>query len=318
MSRLILVEQVHSIRAVALRTGLSQHVIRIWERRYGAVKPQRTQTNRRTYGEADVQRLLLLRQATQRGHGISHIAGLPLEKLRKLALAAHAPGKKSLPPATTSSDGSALVDEAVHAVKLLDAAGLEAILNRAALALGQQGFLQQVIVPLVQRIGDEWQVGKLRAAHEHAATAVIRSFLGNFSRPYLMTSNAPRLLVTTPSGQLHELGAVLVAATANNQGWQVTYLGPSLPADEIANAAVQSKVRAVALSIVYPEDDAHLPQELKRLRQLLPPEIALLVGGRAAQAYQPVLTEVGAIISQSLEDVSAALERTRRAKLKKH
>ncbi len=310
-------EQVHSIRAVAHRTGLSQHVIRIWERRYGAVKPSRTKTNRRTYAETDVQRLLLLRQATQHGHGISHIAGLPLEKLRKLALVENLPGDvgHARPPA--NADKSALVEAAIDAVIHLDAARLETVLNRAALALGQQGFLQQLIVPLVQRIGDEWQAGKLRAAHEHAATAVIRSFLGNFSRPYQTTAGAPRLLVTTPAGQLHELGAVLVAATANNQGWQVTYLGPSLPADEIASAAVQSKVRAVALSIVYPEDDAHLPQELKRLRELLPPEIALLVGGRAAHGYQPTLTEIGAVVSQSLTDLSAALERTRRVKTKK-
>ena len=70
----------HSIKIVARRTGLTAHVIRIWEKRYGAVEPERTDTNRRLYSEEQIERLGLLRDLTQAGHSISHVAKLPLAK----------------------------------------------------------------------------------------------------------------------------------------------------------------------------------------------------------------------------------------------
>jgi len=99
----------------------------------------------------------------------------------------------------------------------------------------------------------------------------------------------------------------MVAAAANDFGWRVVYLGPSLPASEIAGAAVRTKARAVALSLVYPADDPNLPAELETLRTCLPASIRLLVGGHAAPAYRLVLERIGATCLHSLGDVYAQL-----------
>jgi methylmalonyl-CoA mutase cobalamin-binding subunit len=117
--------------------------------------------------------------------------------------------------------------------------------------------------------------------------------------------------VATPAGQLHELGALLVGAIAANLGWQVTSLGASLPALEIAGAACQKKARAVALSLVYPEDDANLPGELTRLREALPEDTTLLVGGRAMPAYRDVLQRLGAVLEEDVLQLGLALDRLR-------
>ena len=74
----------HPIRVVARRTGLSTHLIRMWERRYGAVEPKRTDTNRRLYSDEDIERLTLLRRATLDGESIGQIAGLGTEELKAL------------------------------------------------------------------------------------------------------------------------------------------------------------------------------------------------------------------------------------------
>ena len=74
----------HPIKVVAQRTGLSPHVIRAWERRYGVVSPARTEGNQRLYSTADIERLDLLRRATELGHNISHLAELPSLRLRRL------------------------------------------------------------------------------------------------------------------------------------------------------------------------------------------------------------------------------------------
>lgn len=90
----------------------------------------------------------------------------------------------------------------------------------------------------------------------------------------------------------------MVAACASAHGWRVVYLGPSLPADEIVGAARQSGVRAVALSLVHPEDDPGIPEELARLRRLLPHEVAILAGGRACGSYRRALEDRGHAMRQ--------------------
>jgi DNA-binding transcriptional MerR regulator/methylmalonyl-CoA mutase cobalamin-binding subunit len=302
----------HAIKIVVRRTGLTAHVIRIWEKRYGAVAPQRTGTNRRLYSEAQIERLGLLREVTQAGHSIGQVAKLTTEKLRKLA--AEAAGSNSSvasarqqPPLTLS-----FLDEAVAAVKALDAPRLEAALKRAEIALGGQGLLQRVVAPLAQTIGELWRDGSITAAHEHFASAVIRIFLAHAAKPFAAGDSAPVIVVATPTGQIHELGALLVGAAAANLGWHVTYLGASLPAAEIAGAARQNRARVVALSLVYPEDDPRLESELTKLHELLPGEIALLVGGRAMPAYRDVLEKIGALPIKDLAHLFSTLDDLRK------
>lgn len=311
----------HSIKIASRRSGLSPHVIRVWEKRYEAVVPSRTKTNRRLYGEAEIERLRLLGLATKAGHTIRNAVKLTTADLRTLVETEMAATARQASEAREQDPGASLapdfLGQALIAIKALDGAGLEKTLNSAAVQLGRSALLQQLLAPLIEEIGCSWRRGQLRAVHEHLATAVIRTFLGNFSHGYAMGENAPRIVITTPSGQLHELGALLVAATADNHGWRVSYLGPSLPSEEIAGAVLLSKARAVALSIVYPEDDSSLESELRRLRLLLPPEVALIAGGRAAAAYDSVLSEIHAIRTQNLSafcEILDDLARTRRRK----
>ena len=95
-------------------------------------------------------------------------------------------------------------------------------------------------------------------------------------------------------------------------GWHVTYLGASLPAAEIAGAARQNRARAVALSLVYPEDDPRLEGELTLLRELLPPEVALLTGGRAMPAYLDAIEKIGAVQMKDLSNLSSTLDDLRK------
>jgi len=275
----------HSISGAAKRCGLSTHVIRVWEKRYDAVSPNRTDTNRRMYSEEEIERLGLLRMATLAGHSIGNIARLPTEKLRGLVtVATPTPDSVQKMPATVS-----VVQAAIEMIQAMDATGLESILGKAAVSHGQHGLLEVVIAPLASRVGELWLCGEITAAHEHFASVTIRNFLMRNSRPYIAQGSAPTIIVTTPSGQMHELGAVMVAAAANDLGWRVIYLGPSLPAAEIAGAAIQHRARAVALSIIFPADDPKLPNELTQLKNHLPDETRIIVGGRAAGSYHSTL-----------------------------
>jgi methylmalonyl-CoA mutase cobalamin-binding subunit len=140
------------------------------------------------------------------------------------------------------------------------------------------------------------------------ASAVVRSFLGSMRGAYPLSTTAPHLIVTTPARQLDELGALIVAATAASEGWQSTYFGPDLPPEEIAAAAVQKGARAVAISIIYPPDVPLLMEDLKKLRRLLPSTTELIVGGRASNAYAPVLKNIGALHVDGLSALRQELD----------
>lgn len=298
----------HSIKFAAKKTGLSTHVIRIWEKRYEAVSPNRTDTNRRCFTDEEIERLMLLRSATLAGHSIRNIARLPVEKLRELT--------RDNPPPALARDGedqqaAPTIEAAIQLILKHHAGDLEQLLSQAALHLGFHGLLERVIAPLARRVGDLWAEGKLTAAHEHFASAVLRNFLVRNSPSYSQSGHAPTLIVSTPAGQLHELGAVMVAAAANDLGWRVVYLGTSLPALEIAGAAIRNHARAVALSVVFPGDDPQLSEELDNLRKNLPAEIKIIVGGRAAESYQKSLEKIGATHTQTLAEFSTFLKQLR-------
>ncbi len=302
----------HGIKVVAQRTDLSAHVIRIWEKRYGAVEPERTETNRRLYSDEQIERLNLLHKITQQGHSIGNVAKMPTHNLRELSEQSQADQNPPTRSPTATPTAETFLDECIIAVKALDTCGLEETLKRAMILLGAQSLLQRVVAPLIQTIGDLWSVGTLTAAHEHFASAIIRVFLGHAARPFAGTANAPVIIVATPLGQIHELGALLVAASAANLGWHVTYLGASLPAAEIVGAALQKKARAVALSLVYPGDDPQIAEELKWLHQLLPPDISLIVGGGAISNYHELLESIGALQVKDLVQLSPILNELRK------
>jgi methanogenic corrinoid protein MtbC1 len=203
---------------------------------------------------------------------------------------------------------ASLLNNALAAITSFNAAGLEQVLNGAFTQLSRPAFLSQIVAPLIEQIGVYWQSGQIEAIQEHLATAVIRTFLGNLLRSKALGKNAPRIVFTTLPAELHELGALLAAVTADYQGWGAIYLAPSLPSDSIARGVRLSKARAVALSLVYPEGPYRLEAELKKLRVLLPREVVLFTGGRAVPAYRPVLDEIEAIQPGDLTTFCSALD----------
>ncbi len=301
----------HPMRIVVQRTGLSPDLLRAWEKRYSVVAPTRSAGGQRLYSDEDVQRLTLLTRAVNGGRAISQVAKLPMSELQAVverdALAIRVTPTRT--PAVHSESREAVNAAALLAVERLDAAGLEFILRGAVLRLGIDEALDGVFGPLLFTIGARWRSGILRPAHEHMASAVIRHTLALMAGTDTSPATAPTLVVATPAGQTHELGAILVAAAAVSQGWRVVYLGANLPADEIATAAGQTRAVAVALSLVYPADDPLIADALRDLRAALPAGTAIIVGGSAAASYAAALSAVGATTLATIGELRSWLRR---------
>jgi methanogenic corrinoid protein MtbC1 len=172
-------------------------------------------------------------------------------------------------------------------------------------------LFEKVLRPLLARIGEEWSAGTLKVAHEHLASAVLRSFLGHMADTAQADPRAPLIVITTPAGQVHEYGALMAAVTAASSGWRILYLGPNTPAEDIASAVKQTSAAAVALSVIYPPDDPHLAQEISTLRRMLGPDIVLMIGGRSRNGYRETFESVDAVILDDYSGMVNVLNSTR-------
>jgi DNA-binding transcriptional MerR regulator/methylmalonyl-CoA mutase cobalamin-binding subunit len=295
----------HPIQVVSRRTGLSNDVIRVWERRYGVVEPERQETGRRLYSDADIRRLALLQRVTSAGRRISDVARLDNSELEQMA-DEDLQSEGVLPVGNPAARGvKSYVDEALQQILNVNPRELHRVLVSASSALPLLPFLEQVVAVLLDKVGNAWKEGGLRIGHEHVASAVIRRFLLNMLGREQNTG--PLVLLGTPAGQRHEMGALMAAIVAESEGWRVLYLGPDLPAREIAAMASHSKASAIALSMQSPSDEALIQDEIRELLLALSDPVPLIVGGRAAIQHKKVFEELGVLTPTSLSEFEATL-----------
>jgi MerR family transcriptional regulator, light-induced transcriptional regulator len=278
----------HPIGVVAERTGLTPDVLRVWERRYAAVAPERARGGQRLYTDGDIERLVLLRRATEGGRGIGTVVGLTTEELAGLVREDQDARLGREEPVAERID-ELEIERAIQYARDLDGERLEGLLRRSAALSGAPRFLERTVGPLLQRVGEEWHAGRVSVAQEHLTTVVVQrvviSVLGSLNH----AKGAPVLLVSGPAGERHGMGGLLAAAVGASEGWKVVYLGPDLPASEIVAAAKAAGARAVGLSVVYVGDPESTLREIRSVREGLPGSVPLLVGGAGARGLEPSL-----------------------------
>ncbi len=289
----------HPMRVVIRKTGLTPDLLRAWERRYAVVTPIRSAGGQRLYSGEDIERLALLKRATDRGRNIGQIAGLSQEELRGLIQEDRPAG---------AGAGAGVLQECLRAIERMDDAALETALRRAALTLPLQTLTDDIVAPLAIEIGSRWHAGTLQTSHEHLATAVIRRVLFWAASTADPGPDAPTMVVSTPSGQRHELGALLALTTAAASGWRVVYLGPDLPAVDLADAVRRTGATVLALSLVFPSEDQTTIDELLTLREHLGTGVTIIAGGKAVDAYGKTLEQIGALRCHDMQSLRDTLD----------
>jgi len=286
-------EKSFPIGYVALATGLSPHVIRVWERRYQAVAPDRKGKKRRLYSQNDIDRLKLLKRARTCGRRIGSLVMLDeaaLHRMDRNGDIAFDWSDSKIGDTMPLEGPSELLRACERAVRNMDGADLYLALRRADAQLSRTYLLTDVVAPLMHRIGDGWSARRLGIMHEHFASSIVSAFLSDILVRATTDEHAPRMVVSTPAGQRCEIGALAASVAAADRGWKVFYFGPDLPGEDIAAAAASKQAEAVCLSITCRSQEGAMSRELNRLRQQLGDEARVLIGGQAAAACRQTVT----------------------------
>lgn len=295
----------YKIGVVSRLTGLSADVVRVWERRYKAISPQRSGGGSRLYSDAEIARLRKLRQAVELGHAIGQVAKLPDNELDTLA--SHQRASLSVGPEPANPYGVAR-ERFLAAITRMDVVTADEEINRAATLYPPRVLIKQIVAPLLAEIGDRWAHRDMGIAQEHVATNLIRNLLSSLFRLYPPDVAAEAIVVATPSGERHEFGILLTALIAATRGWRVVYLGVDLPAEEIARAVKMTKARVLALSLINGHSE-QTTEELRRLAVQMPSASRVWLGGSEALKYRDLIERADWILVRDLEDLDDRLKR---------
>nr|BFD63771.1 hypothetical protein BdHM001_24520 [Bdellovibrio sp. HM001] len=227
-------------------TGLSQATLRNWEKRYGFPKPQRSEGGHRLY---DVNEVKKIREVVSLCKGGIKI----LEAIETVLRGEGAPVVASAAAAPSAVMVESL-NEGIHQVlKALykyDMDLAEQYLSRLGMRLSETDLLEMVYPQLLMQVGDDWENSRINIAQEHFSWNFLRTRLLNYFKTNKMGVNQPKVLLTTPSGELHEGGLIVLAAYLMLKGWQVYYLGVNLPMEDLLHAYEGIEPDIVCLSAI--------------------------------------------------------------------
>jgi len=272
----------HRIHRVAKLTGLSKDVIRVWERRYGLVKPSRSSNRYREYSDEEVALLRFVKDQMEQGATIGGLAAEGHDALvARMRIATPVSPQEEKPH-------ERLLDDLIGSLDPLDKAGFERKLNGAVAVIPFEEALHRILLPLQCRIGELWHKGRLKVGIEHYVTKLVQQKLFSVMNQMPVNELGPRVLIACAEGELHEIGAQAAAYIAATHGCQVYYLGPDLPTSELLSFCERITPDLVLLSLTDAQTEAAALQHIKNLEQLAS-RWSLAVGGQGARAIEPLL-----------------------------
>ena len=262
------------IGELSRRVGVSDHLLRAWESRYGLLQPVRSPGGFRLYSEADESRVRTMQ---------AYLAeGLSAAEAARAALGGGAgavPGGRAGPPAAVPAGAgySAALRQALDA---FDEPAAQAVLDRALADLSVPAVLREVVLPYLAALGERWQRGAASVAMEHFATNVIRGRLAGLARGW-GSGHGPQALLACPPGELHDLALMIFGIVLHRNGWRIDYLGANTPVEELERAVGLSRPDLLVLAATRPEALEPLRDGLTALARRVP--LALAGAGATAQ-----------------------------------
>jgi MerR family transcriptional regulator, light-induced transcriptional regulator len=269
------------IGELSRRLGVSDHVLRAWESRYGLLQPARSPGGFRLYSEADESRVRRMQAHLAEGLSAAEAARAAL---RSTGPPSGRPEESALPAPAVGDPGAALR----RALDAFDEPAAQAALDRLLADLSIPAVLRDVVLPYLADLGERWQRGTASVAMEHFASNLIRGRLAGLARGW-GSGRGPQALLACPSGELHDLALMMFGIVLHRIGWRIDYLGADTPAGELARAAGISRPDLIVLAATRPQTLEPLRAELAALARHAPlalagagatPRIATAVGAR--------------------------------------
>ncbi len=289
--------QTYRIHRFSKLTGLSTHVIRAWERRYGLVTPTRGANRYRLYNDEDVRLFRYLKSQVDGGMSIGELAEIGKEKLHEQSERQYVATPVDPPPSEN------LVADLIQALKENDRASFERKLNGALAVIPFEEALHRFLLPLQGQVGQHWHDGTLGIAQEHYASNQVKQKIFSAMNQLRMVEEGPRVIISCPSQEWHEISAMTAAYLCAARGCRVHYLGANLPIPELAKYCEEIRPSYVLLSLTIDRSDAEAQSIVQELATQIRPIAPVGVGGRSAHAHASLFSEQNIMVFPDLKSL---------------
>lgn len=242
-------------------TGLSQATLRNWEKRYGFPRPQRSEGGHRLYHVEEIKKIREVVSLCKDGLKIPEA----IEQVLSGGALVHDP-MVSLPSPVGGESLSEGITQILKALYKYDMDLAEQYLSRIGMRLSETDLLEMVYPKLLLQIGEDWEHSRINVAQEHFSWNFLRTRLLSYFKANRIGVKPPKVLLTTPSGELHEGGLIVLAAYLMLKGWQVFYLGPSLPMEDLLHAYEGIRPDIVCLSAMESHNIEKNWNELEKMK----------------------------------------------------
>ncbi len=269
----------YSIKDLEVLSGIKMHTIRIWEKRYELLKPERTDTNIRTYNDSDLKHLLNISLLTRNGYKISKVADWNEDHIRETIL-------KLTENRTSEPD---YVERFMLLMIEMDTISMENLLDEILSKFTVEEAFFNIFFQLFERVGMYWQVGSVFPAQEHFVTHLFRQkLIAAIDQLDIPGENKKTILFFLPENELHEMSLLLYSFLAKKSGLNIFYLGQSVPFGDLAKVSSQKEVDFVFTAFVNPLSKEDLETYISDLKDVFSSQ-KVFITGHQVKEHEPAL-----------------------------
>ena len=292
----------YQIKTVSRLTGIPKNTLIAWERRYDLVTPIRLENGYRVYSSADLLLINRVKGLLEQGFKISEAALLVQnEDIEKTDIVSGEVGSEELL--------LSLKADLIEAISEYDLVKMESTFIRAE-QLPLSVLIEEVVVPVSSKVGENWASGSFNVAQEHFATGFIKEKLFSIFRSVQQEPSKPEntFILSCIEHERHEIGLLSLGIKLRQSGYNVIYMGADLPASDLGAIVASKNVSYIGLSIVNPVSEEVLGRYLENLRTMIPSKTRVFLGGLAALNFAPnAFNHLNVSLCYSIGDVFDSL-----------
>jgi DNA-binding transcriptional MerR regulator len=245
----------YKIKDLETLTGVKAHTIRIWEKRYGFVNPDRTDTQIRTYSDQELTMLLNVAMLNKTGMKISHIAQLNSDEI----------ASKVWEIKSNPNDDLG-IEKLILALVEMDEVLFHHTLSDLVKSVGLFNTFLDYLIPFLDRIGVMWLVGSINTAQEHFISHLIRQrVIAETDKLEIPSKTEAPIMLFLPEHEWHEISLLFYQYVLRKKGINTVYLGQSLPFDSLIECIDKIKPKALLTSWLTSVDEKFLINYFKNL-----------------------------------------------------
>lgn len=271
-------------------SGIRCDTIRIWEKRYGVLKPLRTNTNRKWYTDDDLKKIINISILHKSGFKISKIASMPAKALemRVSEVAAGATGKEII------------TDSLVRAMSEFNEADVNAILLKSIVNRGFERTISSLVFPFLRRVGLMWHTGSAEVSSEHFISGIIRrKLMSAYDNLFPVKSpSGKKVLMFLPENEYHDLSLLFYAYVVRSRGHDVLYLGQSTPLTAVDTAVKSWNPDFIITGVLSGLSVGDYNEFVTGLKRIFPSGSILFAGSLADYVHNKKTEGIHPVVSE--------------------